>query len=225
MKKTYFVLIVEDDLMSLESYKNILFYIQEQSEEIEFEIETATDCLTAYSKILKSIMCKPYDMVFLDIRLPSTIGHKMRSGEDLGVFIRKDMPSAKIIVITSHFQTAPLNAIYNKLKPDAFVVKSDIKFADFISLVEKVIDNRKFYSNRINTLLNQQLANKGLLDDLDIKILLEISNGAKMRELMDLLPLSKSGIEKRRTSIKEQYGDRFMSDRDMILYARECGFI
>lgn len=223
MKKTYRILIIEDDLITLDAYKNTLFHIQEQSEDFLFSIGTSKDCPTAYDRIIQAINGTPYDLIFLDIRLPTSIGHKIRSGEDLGELIRKEMPSAKLIVLTSHFHTAPLNAIWVKLKPDAFVVKSDITATDFISLVEKVIDNKNFYSNRITTLMRQQLANKNMLDDLDLKILLELANGSKMKELMALLPLSKSGIEKRRTIIKEKYGDKYMSDRDMILYSSEHG--
>lgn len=135
------------------------------------------------------------------------------------------MPSARIIVLTSYFEPSLLNHINNTLRPDSFVVKNDIVFKDLITIVEKVIDHKNFFSNRIITLLKQQATNKGVLDDLDVKILHEISNGAKMKELVQLLPLGESSINKHRSHIKETFGDRTMSDRDMILIAKERGFI
>jgi len=91
----------------------------------------------------------PYDMVFLDLRLPATNGHKIRSGEDLGVFIREELPTTKLIVVTGHFEAAPLNRVSNNLKPDAFVVKGDMMAKDFIAMVECVIDHNNFFSGRI----------------------------------------------------------------------------
>lgn len=226
MKKTYHVLIIEDEPMTIDAYINALNEVQEHSEFIEFKIDTAKNCQTAYEKINRAINGVLFDLVFLDIRLPSTNGYKIRSGEDLGVMIRKEMPSAKIIILTSHFETAPLNAIWNKLRPDSFVVKSDLGgFNDLINIIEKVIDQKDFFSNRILTVIKHQAINKGVLNEFEIKILLEISNGAKMKELLELLPLGDSSIHKYKTHIKQVFGDRSMSDRHMILIAKEKGFI
>src|SRR5690606_21792738 len=142
------------------------------------------------------------------------------------LFQSNDMPSEKIIVLTSHFEPSILNHIWHLLRPDSFAIKNDLNgFKDLVTIIEKVIDHKNFFSNKVLTLLKQQALNKGVLDAIDITLLLEISNGAKMNELMMLLPLSKSGIEKRRRLIKEKFGDKGMSDRDLILLAKEKGFI
>jgi hypothetical protein len=64
-----------------------------------------------------------------------------------------------------------------------------------------------------------------VLDDLDIQLLVELSNGAKMKELEQLLPLTKSGIDKRRRLLKEKLNLQSNSDRDLVLKAKEKGFI
>lgn len=94
-----------------------------------------------------------------------------------------------------------------------------------ITLIEKLIDNKNFFSTSILELLKHNVVNNGVLDAAYMQLLYEITNGAKMKELIELLHLSKSGIEKRRRAIKEKFGDRFMSDRDMILAAKEKGFV
>jgi hypothetical protein len=63
------------------------------------------------------------------------------------------------------------------------------------------------------------------LDDLDIQLLVELANGAKMKELEQLLPLTKSGIDKRRRLLKEKLNLQSNSDRDLVLKAKEKGFI
>jgi hypothetical protein len=47
----------------------------------------------------------------------------------------------------------------------------------------------------------------------------------RMKDLLNILPLSRPSIEKRRLDIKGKFGNRSMSDRDMILYAKSQGFI
>lgn len=226
MTKTYRVLIVEDESATIELYQNALTHVQQQSDTIEFQIETAKDCPTAYDNICKAINGIPYDLVFLDISLPSSNGHAIKSGEDLGVLIRKKMSSTRIIVITHHFEPFILNRVYISIRPDSFVVKSDIDgINDLYLMIEKVIDHNNFFSRRVQMLMKQQLASKDILDDLDVSILLEIMNGSKMKELIEEIPLGDSAITKRKVVIKQKFGDRAMSDRSMILYAKEHGFI
>lgn len=110
----------------------------------DFRVDTAYDCTSAYNKLIQSINGTPYDMVFLDLRLPATNDHIIRTGEELGVMIREEMPKTKLIVVTGHFEVAPLHSASYKLKPDAFVVKGDMMAKDFIAMVEKVIDNDIF---------------------------------------------------------------------------------
>lgn len=226
MKNNYNVLIIEAESLTINAYINALNHVQENSKITEFKIDTAQSWETAFQKINLALKRSIYDLVFMDVRLPSICDDKIKSGEDLGVLIRKKMPSAKIIVLTSHFETALLNIIWNKLRPDSFVVKYDIsKPQDLITIIEKIIDNKDFFSNRILKLIKQQATNKGILNEFEIKILLEISNGAKMKDMLQLIPLGDSSINKYRSNIKEIFGDRNMTDRSMILIAKERGFL
>lgn len=225
MTTTYNVLIIEDEPWAIENYERALAQVENDLNNVKFRTDAAKTCQEAYDKIQKAIQSAPYDFVFLDIRLPASSDGKVRSGEVLGMMIRKVMPNAKIIVITSYDDSYRLNTIMSSLQPDSFLVKSDMVFNDLVKTIEKVLDHKNFYSNRVLTLLKQQTSNKGVLDSIDILLLYEISNGAKMKELLELLPLSKSGIEKRRSLIKEKFGDKGMSDRDMILAAKERGVV
>ena len=58
-----------------------------------------------------------------------------------------------------------------------------------------------------------------------MQILYEISNGAKMKELQNLIALTKSAIDKRRRNLKVKFNVADGSDRDLILAAKEKGFI
>ena len=62
------VLIVDDHPMIIEGYKNALLGIN--SDEMTLQIDTADSCDDAYSKIKNAATGTPYDVVFLDIKLP-----------------------------------------------------------------------------------------------------------------------------------------------------------
>jgi len=219
------VLIIEDEPMILENYERALISIENNSTSLKFCIDQATNCQEAFDKIKLARHNKRLDLVFLDIRLRPSPDHKIQSGEDLGIMIRKNLPNTKIIVITSHDEAFRLNNILNTVQPEGFLVKSDIDFSDLIETIKKVMDEKNHFSHTVATLLKRNSLNKTTLGDVDIKLLHEISNGAKMKELVELLHLSKSGVEKRKRRIKEKFDDWHMSDRDMILAAKEKGFI
>lgn len=225
MNTTYRVLIIEDEPMIVENYDRALEQVAANNPSLKFTVDRAATCQQAYDQLCAAKDLKPYHLVFLDIRLPKSLDGKLHSGQDVGIAVRSMMPKTKIIVITSYDDTRRLEAIMNTIRPDSFLVKSDVGFSDVVRTIEKVLDHKTFYSNRILTLLKSQTQHKGLLDSIDINLLMEISNGSKMKELVSLLPLTKSGIEKRRTLIKQKLGDKSMSDRDMILIAKENGFI
>ncbi|MFL0087526.1 DNA-binding response regulator, partial [Tenacibaculum maritimum] len=64
-----------------------------------------------------------------------------------------------------------------------------------------------------------------IIDDLDRKILYELSIGTKMKNLPDVVPLSITAIERRKREIKKMFSISSLDDRDLILTAREKGFI
>jgi len=99
------------------------------------------------------------------------------------------------------------------------------KCNDFVNAFRSIREGGTFYTETIRKLIRKTNSRNLHLDAIDIKILYEISNGAKMKELLELIPLGKSAIEKRRRMIKENFADRNMSDRTMILKAKEKGFI
>ena len=64
-----------------------------------------------------------------------------------------------------------------------------------------------------------------LLDDIDRRILYELSIGTKTKDLPALVPLSLTGIEKRKRLLKQIFDIDSTDDRELILAAKEKGFI
>src|SRR5690606_8621130 len=200
------VLIIEDHPLIVDNFKNALNYVENSTGTISFKIDTSTNCKTAYSKIQSATLNGGIDIVFLDISLPPDEDNRLYSGEELGMKIRELLPNARILICTFHEEDYRLNRIMTNINPRAFLIKCDIDFSDFIKAIESILDNQTYYTRKVTNLLRKKSANKIDLDDIDIKILTEISNGVKMKDLLELLPLSKSSIDKRRLDIKTKFG-------------------
>jgi two-component system response regulator NreC len=105
------------------------------------------------------------------------------------------------------------------------LVKGDIGFSDLLEAIERVLLNDTYYSKSFRSLLRKKVSNDITLDDVDVQILHEISNGARMKELVDVIPLTKTGIEKRKRLLKQALKIHSNSDRDLIVKAKDIGFI
>ncbi len=74
-------------------------------------------------------------------------------------------------------------------------------------------------------IIRNEIANEYTLDDIDRKILYELSIGNKMKKLPEVIPLSFAGIQKRKRQIAKIFGVDSHDDRELILTARNKGFL
>jgi hypothetical protein len=74
-------------------------------------------------------------------------------------------------------------------------------------------------------LLRSEISNDYLIDDIDRKIIHELSIGTRMKDLPNSVPLSITAIERRKRQIKQLFGVNSADDKDLILMARDKGFI
>lgn len=220
MRKAHSFLIIDDHPIIVEGYSNALKFGLNSEKVL---IDSAHNCETAIEKLKAN--GESYDLVILDISLPHYVKMKINSGEELGIWIRKSYPLTKILVATSHNDNLRLNFILKSLNPEGFLIKSDINSLDLVSAATKLLEGGSYYSTTILSLMRKRLTTDLILDEMDVKILQEISNGARMKEMTDLIPMSKTGIERRKKILKRAFDVRNDSDRELIVKAREKGFI
>jgi DNA-binding NarL/FixJ family response regulator len=226
LKKTYSILIIDDHPLIIKSYREAINRVEKLVNNIEFKIEEAKDCETVLEKLKLVSLNNYFDLVFLDIQLPASFDNKISSGEDLGLLIKKKIPKTKFLVITSLTDNMRLNNIAKTINPEGFLIKSDIDFIDIVKAVESILFyNGTFYSMTTLNLLRNHISNPFVLDNIDVQLLYELSNGASIKELIDLIPLSRAGIEKRKKILKSHFKIKNNSDRDLVLSARQKGFI
>ena len=226
VNKKYSVLIIDDHPLITDAYKTAFNYYSKQNESILFYIQTAQNCDSAFELINEfSTKEKKIDIVFLDIKLPLSKDGKILSGEDLGLKINKLLPDTKIIVSTTFNDNYRVHSIFKSLNPDGFLIKNDITPKELIETIHTVLNDPPYYSKTVVKLLRKQVANNFLLDNIDRKILHELSIGTRMKDLPDILPLSMAGIEKRKRHLKHIFNIESSDDKELLYIAKEKGFI
>lgn len=219
-------IIVDDHPLLIEAYRNSLRDIESTNDTWSFSIEEANDCDSALELLDKIQMnSRNIDLVFLDIKLPESKGTTHLSGEDIGVEIRQRFPEAKIIIATTFNNNYRIHTILNTVNPDGFLIKGDISTEILLPAVIEVLTDPPFYSKSVLKSIRRTTSHDILLDKWDRRILYELSQGMKMKELPGILPFSIAAIEKRKRHIKEDFGIEDADDRQLLLKAREFGFI
>lgn len=224
--KRYTVLIIDDHPLIVSAYKSAFNYIEKQNTALDFDIDEASDCDSAYKKIIQlSVSNKKLDLVFLDISLPPSKDGTILSGEDLGLKINELVPGTKIIVSTTFNDNYRIHGLFKNLDPDGFLVKNDIDPKELVNAITTVLTDPPYYSKTIIKLLRNEVSSDFILDETDRKLLYELSIGTLMKDLPDLLSLSLAGVEKRKRHLKEIFNAESPYDKKLLLIAKEKGFI
>jgi DNA-binding NarL/FixJ family response regulator len=225
MSKTYNALIIDDHQLIVEGYSNVLNFIEAEINAIYFNLDSANNCTDAYQKIKTYQTAQNLDLVILDLSLPAAPSLNLNSGNDLGQIIRQTLPNTKIIVCTFYADSFRLVETLNAFNPIGFINKQDVTFIDLVQAIKDVLAGKTHYSQTILTAIKQKSLSALGLDASDILILKELSNGSKMRDLIDNVYLSKSAIDKRKRIMRAKLNIDTNSDRDLVLAAKAKGII
>ncbi|GAB1856210.1 hypothetical protein MHTCC0001_10450 [Flavobacteriaceae bacterium MHTCC 0001] len=226
MITTYNALIIEDHPLIVDAYKQAFIQFSKRNKTVAFNVDTANDCDSAIFKINEAKASKDnIDLVFLDIKIPPSKNGEILSGEDLGVVIRTELPDTKIIVATTFSDNYRINTIFRNVNPEGFLVKNDLSSQELVLSIDKVLYGETYYCKTVIELMRKQVSNEIVIDAIDRKLLFELSQGCKMSELPDYIPLSLAALERRKRHLKEIFGLDDKSDRELLRVAAEKGFI
>lgn len=224
--KNYQVLIIDDHPLISGAYKSAFQFISRKEVSYSFDIQIAHNCDEANEAIEKHLgFNTPLDIVFLDISIPPSKDGKILSGEDIGIKINEHLPHTKIIISTTFNDNYRVHSIFKNINPDGFLIKNDITPKELVTAIEEVIKEPPYYSKTVVKLLRKQISSDFLLDSLDRQILYELSIGTRTKDLANIIPLSAPGIDKRKRHLKQIFDIKSSDDRELILLAREKGFI
>ncbi|MCF6222304.1 MAG: response regulator [Flavobacteriaceae bacterium] len=225
MITNYTVLIIDDHPLISNAYESAFKHISTTDENYTFSIDIVDNCDNAVQKINIASKKEGIDIIFLDMRLPPSSDGKILSGEDLGILINELLPDSKIIVSTTFNDNFRVNSILKSVNPDGFLIKNDITPQELVTAIKTVISSPPYYSKSVLMSLRRQVSNDFSLDKIDRHLLFELSIGTKMTELPNILMMSLRGLHKRKEHLKEIFDITGREDRDLILIAKEKGFI
>jgi len=225
-KKKIRVLIVEDHPLIVAAYKVAFDLIGKREDRVSFGLVVAPDCETARHRIREyTQVSEKLTLMLLDIRLPPSKDGKIQSGEDLGLLVRRLLPDTKIICSTLLDGSYRIRSIFRTINPDGFLIKSDVDADELITVIAAVLAGKPYYSETVLTFLRKEATNKLLLDDIDRKILYELSIGTKTKDLQQTVHRSLPAIEKRKRRLKQLFNLEQATDKELLLVAKEKGFI
>lgn len=225
MSKIYNVLIVDDHPIIADAYKSAFDFISSESENLNFNISIVNNSDDAIEKINKASKENGIDIVFLDISLPPSSDGKILSGEDIGVKIRQVLPKCKIIIATTFNDNYRIQVILKNVNPDGFLIKNDVNKNELVSSIKSILAETPYYSKSVLELFRKQSSSDYKLDKIDRQLLYEMSIGTKMKDLPKIIPMSMTGLEKRKKQLKVLFEVKDNDDRELILKAKEKGFI
>lgn len=212
---------VDDHKTMLIGYKSILEF---NDKNLELDVTFSHDCEDAYT-IITSSDASSYDLVFLDRSLPPYLDKKIKSGEDLAVLVRKQLPDAKIIMLTSHAEAFVIYDIVHKIRPNGLLIKSDFDGDELLIAFNKILNDETYFSETVTAALKEQIISRGYLDTIDRQIITLLSKGLRNKTIASELGLSDSAVEKRKVKIKDYLNIYKGNDEDIITECRRLGFI
>jgi len=215
---------VDDHPMIIEGYQNTL--LSTKTDDQELAIDIASTCDMANEMMLASVKHQnPYDILFVDIKLPPSKDGAITSGEDLAKVARDILPDAKIIILTMFNESYRIHNILKTINPDGFLIKSDLTSNELAKAFQTILTNPPYYSSTVNGFLRQSITSDIYVDDKNRKILHLLSQGVKTKNLAEHLNLSLSAVEKRKKQLKELFRIQDGQDESLINEAREKGFL
>jgi two-component system, NarL family, response regulator NreC len=215
------ILMIDDHPSQIEGYKTILSYNRAGH---AIETTSCYNCREAYELITKPAT-SGFDMVFLDQCMPSYEKKNIRSGEDLVPLIKKHMPGARLVVLTSQIQAFVLYNMVQQLNPDGVLVKSDFDAEQLLEAFECIAAGGTYHSETVAKGVKELLAKSDYLDAMNRKIILFLSQGVKTKHLPEHIHLSLSAIEKRKAQIRDYFCLTAGKDQDIVVAARTLGFV
>lgn len=201
--------IIDDHPIFVESYRFLIKKIRFPS-----VVTTYHDLEECHSDIFLNNNIP--DIIFIDLSLPPFLNENLNDGFDLSNLIRQEFPGVKIIVSTMHSSPLYIYSIIEKIKPEAFLIKTDIHSKEMSNALRQVIAGG-FYNSHTAVQALLQVKKYAFCDDpINRSLLLLTSQRFTNKEISETLSLSESTIEKRKAVIKQYLGIDGQNDRSMI---------
>jgi len=217
------ILAVDDHEMTALGYK----YILEDSDFTGFnvKVEIATNFEKGKSKIELSKRAVPYDLILLDIQLFSPESKDIRTGIDLGMVARAEVPNSKVVFMSSYSDNYRINNIFKTVNPDGYMVKSEIDEMSLKTMVETIVNESPYYTASALSAIRRRMSTDIVIDEQDQKILYHLSQGIHTRDIAPLIGSANTTVEARKRQLKALFDVKNGNDLALINEAKTRGFL
>jgi len=214
----------DDHPMIIEGYRNTLLATKNANHDLVFEI--ANNCDESITAIQQSISnSMPFDMFFFDISIPPSTDKKYKSGYDLAKYVRDHIPEAIVVILTMFNEGYRIQNIINTIKPEGFLIKSDLTARELASAFHVILTQPPFYSKTIKAFVEKTSKLNIEIDATNLKILHLISQGIKTKNIKDHIDVSLSTIEKRKKYLRELFSVSDSKDESLLKAAQDLGVL
>ncbi len=182
------ILVVDDHPIFL---KGLVEVLQDELPNAHIAAQTSSVKALAAASLLMP------DIAVLDLDMPDM------NGIVLGVALKKEDPSVKIIILTMHKESDIIRSVLAK-GIDGYVFKDDA-VNDIVVAIQEVMNGEKYVSN--STTLVRDAYNTDLVEVLtkmEIVVLKAIANHKTSREIADELFVSIKTVENHRNNISRK---------------------
>ncbi|WP_036154846.1 response regulator [Maribacter forsetii] len=217
------ILAVDDHEMTALGYK----YILEDSDFTDFnvKVEIATSFEKGKTKIENSKRAVPYDIILLDIQLFSPESKDPRTGIDLGIVARAEVPKSKVVFMSSYSDNYRINNIFKTVNPDGYMVKSEIDEMSLKTMVETIVNESPYYTASALSAIRRRMSTDIVIDEQDQKILYHLSQGIHTRDIAPLIGSANTTVEARKRQLKALFDVKNGNDLALINEAKTRGFL
>ncbi|MDT0641630.1 DNA-binding response regulator [Zunongwangia sp. F363] len=173
------------------------------------EVVYASYCDEAYLKCKKAYQEQsPYELVISDLSFRQDHREeKIRSGEELSLILKKEMPELKIIIHSIEDHPGKVKKIIPYV--DGYVCKGRKGMNHLEQAIQQVYGGKSYLSPDIEQTLHHK--NVKELSDYDLSILKLLCDGYIQEEIsmkfkaQGITPFSKSSIEKKLKDLREEF--------------------
>jgi|SRR5690554_6479952 len=219
-------LIISDHPLLLPVFVDVLEEIESESTGLYFETMEALDYHRALAILeRKKESLEKIDLVLLEVDVATGCNGKYLSGEGVAEKVKELFQKAKIIISTAFKNNYRICSLLERLNPEGFFIRTDMDREVVKSSIITVLEGDVFYSKGVLKFIRRRLDSDFCLDPVDIRLLYELSQGSKMKDLPAVLPFTLGAIEKRKQRIKARLGMEEANDRQLLDQARCYGFI
>ena len=216
------ILIIDDHPTQVDAYQSIF---ELALDAVEFTFYKYSSLREAYEFAMNNKQAQDVDLALLDLNMPVCDELGLYNGVDLARVFQKQMPRTRFCFITSHYEALILYDLYQEFHPAAILVKTDFDGAQLESHFQDIVKTQQTFSPTFIRAKKKIASSDVLLDSLNRKIIKKLAEGFPSKDLPEMIDLSMSAIDKRKSRLKLFFHTENKSDNYLVLEARKQGLI